>query len=95
MIYLAVLVLVGMGLFSSALAWLRGNGAALRLSGGHAAPHCVCVYRRASIDTVTRQVLHALEQDLRIELAYPTYRIFRLGDEVPRRIGAAAMHPEA
>jgi small-conductance mechanosensitive channel len=51
--------------------------------------------RRASIDSVTRQVLQALEQDPRIELAYPTYRIFRLGEEVPGRIGAAATHPES
>ncbi|CAN5215559.1 hypothetical protein BH24GEM2_BH24GEM2_00350 [soil metagenome] len=49
--------------------------------------------RRASIDRVTRQVLQALEQDPGIEVAYPTYRILRLGDEVPGRIGAAAMHP--
>lgn len=51
--------------------------------------------RRASIDKVTRQALQSLEQDPRIELAYPTYRIFRLGDEVPGRIGAAATHPGA
>lgn len=49
--------------------------------------------RRASVDMVSRRVLQALEQDPSVELAYPTYRIFRLGDDVPGRMSAAAMHP--
>ena len=49
--------------------------------------------RRDSVDTITRQVLTAFEREPGVELAYPTYRLFRLGEGVPGRVGAAAMHP--
>ncbi len=58
--------------------------------------------RRGSVDRVTRRMLAAFAEDPEVELAYPTYRVYRLGEEVPGRGGAAAlyqpgdlMHPSA
>lgn len=36
--------------------------------------------RRGSVDTVARRVLVAFEAEPRVELAYPTYRIYRAGE---------------
>ena len=48
--------------------------------------------RRGSSDRISRQLLHAFEQEPNVELAYPTYRMFRLGEHPPGRHGAADMH---
>ena len=41
--------------------------------------------RRGSVDRVSRRVLAALTENPAVELAYPTYRMFRLGEDHPGR----------
>lgn len=48
--------------------------------------------RRGSVDRVSRQVLQAFAQEPSVELAYPTHRVFRLGESAEGRGGAADMH---
>ncbi|HEV2131005.1 MAG TPA: mechanosensitive ion channel family protein [Longimicrobiaceae bacterium] len=48
--------------------------------------------RRGSVDRITRRMLAAFADDPEVELAYPTYRVYRLGEEVPGRGGAAALY---
>lgn len=48
--------------------------------------------RRGSIDRLSRQILAAFAQEASVELAYPTYRVFRLGEGADGRIGAADMY---
>jgi small-conductance mechanosensitive channel len=49
--------------------------------------------RRGSMDRITRQVLRNVAATPRVELAYPTHRLYRLDEPVAGRGGAAAMHP--
>lgn len=48
--------------------------------------------RRGSVDRITRRMLAAFAEDPEVELAYPTYRVYRLGEEVAGRGGAAALY---
>lgn len=47
--------------------------------------------RRGSVDRVSRRILAGFSDDPDVELAYPTYRVFRLGEQAPGRAGAADM----
>jgi small-conductance mechanosensitive channel len=47
--------------------------------------------RRGSLDRITREVLSAIAATPRVELAYPTHRLYRLDEPVTGRGGAAAM----
>ncbi len=51
--------------------------------------------RRGSSDRVSRHVLHAFAKEPNVELAYPTYRMFRLGEHPPGRSGAADMFADS
>lgn len=48
--------------------------------------------RRGSVDRVSRRILASFAEHPEVELAYPTYRLFRLGERAPGRRGAADMH---
>lgn len=47
--------------------------------------------RRGGADRITRRVLRAFADEPNVELAYPTYRLFRLGEDAPGRESAADM----
>ncbi len=51
--------------------------------------------RRGSMDRASRRVLAAFAREPDVELAYPTYRMFRLPEPTPGRHGAADMYPES
>ena len=48
--------------------------------------------RRGSMDRISRQILAAFAREPDVELAYPTYRMFRLGEPTPERHGPADMY---
>lgn len=50
--------------------------------------------QRGSLDRVSRRILEAFTHEPMVELAYPTHRLFRLGEKAPGRLGAADMHDE-
>jgi small-conductance mechanosensitive channel len=50
--------------------------------------------RRGGVDRMSRRILAAFAREPDVELAYPTYRIFRLPEPTPGRHGAADMYPE-
>jgi small-conductance mechanosensitive channel len=48
--------------------------------------------RRGSLDRVSRRMLVAFAQEPNVRMAYPTYRVFRLGEAAPGQVGTADMH---
>ena len=48
--------------------------------------------RRGSMDRISRQILAAFACEPTVELAYPTYRMFRLGEPIPGQHGPADMY---
>lgn len=50
--------------------------------------------RRGGADRITRRVLRSFAGEPKVELAYPTYRVYRMGEEEEGGPGRAAVHRE-
>ncbi len=48
--------------------------------------------RRSTVNEISERILDAFDQEATVEFAYPTYRIYRLGEAANGQLGSPNLH---